>query len=997
MCKIASFKNLFFCLLSVTALWSQNTDNTYFNTVNQQEKSFDSLFSVTKDKSRLVALNKEHKKFTRWKWFWQNRIDNKGDFTAYDKIIYTKNNLKDLRKQAIVKDENSTWKIIGPEKFPDGTNVNGIMGIGRIGAIVVNPKNKNNVFIGAYTGGVWETKDISKPNPYWECLTNNLPVATVNDLKIVNNILYAATSNAHTRLAQGVSRYGLGIIKNELNENVWQLANNRFETTNIAVSKKNKKKMYAVGDKAIYKSTDGGDNWLKLTSPIKNIESSKLLLTNVEINPFDDDKIIVTGRLYIYKITNNKQSNIHVFQSNDAGKTWINKTDFLEKYINKKITESNAKDKLISLTKGLNYHVTTHNYNKKTYLCVQQMQYPNHAYFVQLNNDWSNMKLINSLSKNNRYYYRTDNVDATFKVIADNKFLIGNRQLRAIDNVKRTTKLIDARYQYLHQDIRAINYDASLGRLIVGTDGGINISYDTNNDLNFTEFTNASGNLNLFLALKMSYINKKNKRTVRIGTQDTGYYKSENKGDNWSNWERFGPFGEGMVYTDPLDEKIVYLINAGGHGGNIKISLDEGKKFNSTKIKVGSYVFTPFEISENNKNHLIFDNYKNYDQYTLSLSKDQGKSVVDISNGNQQLDKGCNLAIAMSKKSPNIFFVARKDFHLEKHGINNAIYKSENLDFENPEKITYKNLTSNLEKTDSTITKKAFVTDIEINDFNENELWLSFGNLENGKKIYHSVDGGEHWVNISKNLPNVPVSVVKFDALNKNLYVGNDYGVYVYNKVSNQWNRYGKGLPVAIITDLEIDTIKNEIIAATHGRSVWVSSIIKKENSIVKKDTTWSTNSSVNGDLIVKKGVALNLENMQLKANNITLEEGARLLCNDVSLISNKTIENKEFFNNSIVINKSAFVELKNTIIKNYTIRLKEKSTLETEGKIVLNHSDVSLLKGAIYRQKRKTKLTLKDQDAMIFFSKGSKIDVNSESSLESIKFCGQGSVRAIK
>jgi len=201
---------LFFCVLPLLA---QANSNSYFDIVKEREFFFDSIFNTDLSNDKKVAFNKDYKKFNRWKTFWQNRIDDEGDITSYHKTYYKETNIAKLRTVDDLIDTTPTWKIVGPEKFPEGTNPRGIIGIGRITAITVNPKDKNNVFIGAYTGGIWETKDISKINPVWECLTNILPVVTVNNLKIINNTLFAATSNLNLRGHQGLSKYGLGVIK----------------------------------------------------------------------------------------------------------------------------------------------------------------------------------------------------------------------------------------------------------------------------------------------------------------------------------------------------------------------------------------------------------------------------------------------------------------------------------------------------------------------------------------------------------------------------------------------------------------------------------------------------------------------------------------------------------------------------------------------------------------------------------------------------------------
>jgi len=820
-------------LLFTTLTFSQNSGDNFFDITAKKESEFNYAFS-TLNPSQTKAYNlleKKHKKFKRWQWFWQHRIDKNGNFNTYNKERFSPEHIQTLRKSKITSKANDSlvnWKIIGPEKFPEGKNPKGLKGIGRIDAIITNPKNKNHVIIGARAGGIWETYNMSSPNPKWTCLTNDLPVATVNDLKIIDETLYAATSNINPILVQGDTRYGLGVIKKQLDANYWELPDKTFESKKLATSKKHPEVIYSLGQKVIYKSIDSGKNWFKLSNPVDNIETSKIFLTNIEVNPKNSDIVIITGKLSLYDITNNKKTDILIFKSEDGGKTWENLTKCLEDFLNDEFTKQQSKEKPIDITSAKQNQITTDFYNKKLFIGIQEKYDSRRLFFVTMDKKWKDFTLYNSLSKRKTLNYKTDNMDACFKVLNDSLILVGNRKLRLINNKQQTIKAVDYRYKHLHQDVRAINYNESLKRLLVGTDGGINLSSNSNNDFKFETFSNSSGNLNLFLAFNMSYINTDGNRTIRIGNQDTGYYKSENSSNNWSNWELFGGFGEGLIYTDPKNPEFVYQIKAGGHGGNLQKSIDCGETFNRTEIKCGNYVFVPLAIDENNANNLIFDNYNNYDRYTLSLSNDQLKTHIEISNGNPKLDFGMNLALAISKKQPSVFYLARKDFHLEKYGINNSIFVTKNLDFQNPKQIEFIELTENFKKTDDEILNQAFITDIEINDKNENELWVSFGNLVSGKKIYHSKDGGKNWVNISLNLPNIPVNTVEYDAENNDLYIGNDYGVYKLNTSTNNWKKYGKNLPICIVTTIAIDNKENEIIASTHGRSVWIAPLKNK-------------------------------------------------------------------------------------------------------------------------------------------------------------------------
>jgi photosystem II stability/assembly factor-like uncharacterized protein len=89
--------------------------------------------------------------------------------------------------------------------------------------------------------------------------------------------------------------------------------------------------------------------------------------------------------------------------------------------------------------------------------------------------------------------------------------------------------------------------------------------------------------------------------------------------------------------------------------------------------------------------------------------------------------------------------------------------------------------------------------------------------------VWTSDDNGETWESISANLPYEPVNTVREDPENENiLYVGTDIGVYVSRDRGESWMTYGTGIPSAPIHDLLIHEREHEMIVATHSRSAWV-------------------------------------------------------------------------------------------------------------------------------------------------------------------------------
>ncbi|MCB9882530.1 MAG: hypothetical protein H6834_12130 [Planctomycetes bacterium] len=100
---------------------------------------------------------------------------------------------------------------------------------------------------------------------------------------------------------------------------------------------------------------------------------------------------------------------------------------------------------------------------------------------------------------------------------------------------------------------------------------------------------------------------------------------------------------------------------------------------------------------------------------------------------------------------------------------------------------------------------------------------------QNGKRwddfralLWESNDAGETWRDISSNLPDAPINVIREDAKNENvLYVGTDLGAYVSVDAGTSWHTLGKDLPITYVHDLVVHPRDDVIVIATHGRGMF--------------------------------------------------------------------------------------------------------------------------------------------------------------------------------
>ena len=95
--------------------------------------------------------------------------------------------------------------------------------------------------------------------------------------------------------------------------------------------------------------------------------------------------------------------------------------------------------------------------------------------------------------------------------------------------------------------------------------------------------------------------------------------------------------------------------------------------------------------------------------------------------------------------------------------------------------------------------------------------------------VYVTEDGGQSFRSIAGDLPTGGpdfVHVIRQDLVNPDLlFVGTDVGLYVSTDRGRRWQKFMEGLPTTPVHDLKIHPRDHELIAATHGRSIWIVDI----------------------------------------------------------------------------------------------------------------------------------------------------------------------------
>lgn len=312
------------------------------------------------------------------------------------------------------------------------------------------------------------------------------------------------------------------------------------------------------------------------------------------------------------------------------------------------------------------------------------------------------------------------------------------------------------------------------GRLVVANDGGVYLRDE------FGVYSDKSDGIHIAQIYRLG-LNPHRHSEMICGKQDNGtsLYNSD-------GWHRILD-GDGMGCFYHAEDSSQVFMSA--YYGILYRSLDGGRSKTQIASYLGSGVnefgnwLTPWLASHSDPN-VIYVGKK-------SVYRSDNGGTTWTTLGAMSLTKAD--ALALSVTDPNLLYVAKRE----------ELWKSTNgVDF---------TLLMNL--------PGSTIGDVLISASDPNEIWVTFGNYVPGYQVWVSYDAGGSWLDKSSGLPALPVNTI-VESSDGTKYVGTDMGVFIYDSLLG-WERFGTELPLTIITDLEVRTATNRLVAATFGRGVW--------------------------------------------------------------------------------------------------------------------------------------------------------------------------------
>ena len=699
------------------------------------------------------------------------------------------------------------WSPVGPVERPPSTSANPSHGMGRINCIAFHPTDPRTYWIGAAQGGVWKTTDGGET---YIPLTDHLPIIRVSDIAVnpsnPDNIFLAVCDYAYIGVALNTdgrkrhTHYGIGIYKTNNGGITWEPTGMTFEQTGLDATlirrilfhPTQQGTLLTGGVSGIWKSTDDGDSWSQIhTATIWDIEQD-----------YNNGLVIyaTTGQ-----VRNTTQGQETMIKSNDFGLTWQELAIGFPEDGSVGRTE-------IALTKKNSAYV---------YVVAADPAGGFYGFWRSMNagdtwelmNSWANENL-NILEWNNGagtggqgWYDLAIMVDGK----DENKVYVGGINMWMTGNGGSTwqkcSHWVMSTGFTLHADHHQYKYNYLDDMYYACHDGGVDRTnvitpgMDGSGKWN-TQWQERSNGM-IITAFYRIGLSEMNPGYVVGGAQDNSTFYSRN-GD-WINF--IG--GDGMdCMIHPDDPSIIW---GSSQYGNLVRSDDGGggwRGIRPTNSENGGWT-TPMALDQNNPN-VIFTGYGN-----VYKSENMGNNWTKISD----------LPIIQGYGKPAIISALALY-----SGNSDVIYIAKRMHYPNEKRTSvwrtydgghWENVTAGLPDT-------LYFTSIAVDDNDSLSAWITCGGFSEGKRVYHTRDGGATWDNVSWNLPNLAVNSVVHQNVSDNniVYVGTDAGVYYTYDGLNEWILYSTHLPNVIVSDLEIHYPSRKLYTGTFGRGVWMTDLV---------------------------------------------------------------------------------------------------------------------------------------------------------------------------
>ena len=691
------------------------------------------------------------------------------------------------------------WRNIGPA-----------YNSGRVSDLAVDPNAHHIIYVATASGGLWKT---TNSGTTWEPIFDDEKSYAIGCVTLDpnnSNVVWVGTGENNSQRSVA---FGDGVYKSLDGGQNWKNMGlgESMHIGTIVVDPRDSNVVYVAaqgplwssgGERGVYKTTDGGDNWERVL-----FVSDDTGINEVHMDPRDADVLYAVSyqrRRHVWTLIDGGPETT-IYKSTDAGANWRKIEKGLPKVDKGKI--------------GMDISPA----DPDVLYAVIEAQLDKGGFYrsTDRGETWSEMSdyVSGSPQYYNEIFADPHDVD---RVYGMDTFL----QI-TVDGGKTFNRVGE---KNKHVDNHAIWIDPGYtDHLLVGCDGGLYETYDRGATYRFFE------NLPITQFYRVSVDNSKPFYYVYGGTQDNNTLGGPSRtlfssGISTEDWfVTVGGDGYETV-VDPENPNIVY--SQWQYGGLVRYDrLSREQVDIQPQEEPGEAAHrwnwdSPLMISPHLNTRLYFACQRLY------RSDDMGNSWTAVSPDlSRQIDPN---TLPVYGKIQSIDAVA-KNMSTSNYGNIVALTESPLV-----EGLLYVGLDDGLIQVSEDgganwraidqvtgVPKMTYVSRLEASVHDENTVYATFNNKKQGDYkpyVFVSRDRGQTWSSITGDLPDREITYALMQDHVKPglLFVGTEFGVYFTVNEGTTWIKLEGGLPTIQVRDIDIHRGENDVVLATFGRGFYV-------------------------------------------------------------------------------------------------------------------------------------------------------------------------------
>ena len=677
---------------------------------------------------------------------------------------------------------------------------------GRITAIDAVAEDPIIIYVGTAGGGVWKSPDGGITfSPVFDEHTQSIGAVAIDPTD--EETVWVGTGESWTRNSVSV---GTGVYRTTDGGDSWEFMgladSERIARIVIDPSNGDHVLVCATGhlwdaneERGVYRTTDGGGNWERVLYVDENTGCS-----DVAIDP-QDPRIVYAGMWQFRRwpwFFESGGPGSGLYKSADGGATW------------KEIAEG-----LPEGEKGRIAVAVAPSRPSVVYAVVEAEE----TALYRSDDTGESWKQVNTSSnvQARPFYFAHIVVDPT----DFNRVYKPGLSLTVSDDGGKsfTSPFFGGFGRGVHSDLHALWVNPeNEHELVLGTDGGVYISYDRGNTWRHSKALPVSQFYEISYDMEVPY-------NVYGGLQDNGSWMGPSQsigGIEARDWRNIG-FGDGFhAFVDPSDPDFVYVEYQGGNLLRYRKSTGEVKEIKPYPAEGEPELRfnwnTPLHVSPSNPGTLYAGA-----QYLLR-SRDRGDSWEAISPDlttndpeKQQQEKSGGLTIDNSSAENNttIYTISESPLNAKVIWVGTD---DGNLQVTRDDGASWTNVVKNVPD----LPANTWVSHVEASRHDEATAYVTFDGHRTGDMttyVYRTTDFGTRWESLATEVLEGYAHVVREDLENPDLlFLGTELGLFVSVDGGQTWARYEVGFPEVAVRDLAIHPREHDLIIATHGRGIWI-------------------------------------------------------------------------------------------------------------------------------------------------------------------------------